>query len=379
LNDGETYQNDPSVELTKKGLDDEMVDLLKTAILMNSDVTLQAEDPRVVSINADHPAYYFQPVGSSIEKGMINFLADKNIHATLSEYREKNKIKMSRSFDQDVKNMIVIIQDKEDPDNYTMIVKGAPESILSHNCSNVDDIEGTMESILTEQCDKGLKCISYAMAKIDKASLDADLEEGENEDDQLEKHEELIKKYYDEANFEYLATFGLKDEIALESVRRPISMLRFGKYADDKKAQEQIESDQRKEIEAAKKAKVDKSKEDRPEDRDMAERPIHNYVKIRIVTGDHMRTAQAVALEAGIMSQLDFDDGGDDVYPLMKEGQEFEDEVLANGLLYDRTSGEIRVSSDKAEKDKFKQYASKIAKRLKILSRCTPFQKTLFV
>ena len=35
---------------------------------------------------------------------------------------------------------------------------------------------------------------------------------------------------------------------------------------------------------------------------ELASRELQSYVKIRIVTGDHMRTAQAVAKESGILS-----------------------------------------------------------------------------
>ena len=63
------------------------------------------------------------------------------------------------------------------------------------------------------------------------------LAEGDDEDDQLEKNEAVINNLYNNTPLEYLATFGLKDEVAIESVRRPISMLRFGKYSANEKEQ----------------------------------------------------------------------------------------------------------------------------------------------
>jgi magnesium-transporting ATPase (P-type) len=84
-NDQTTHVNNMTVDLAEReGMSEDTAQKLTLAILANTDVTLQAEDPRVVKIDNDHPNYYFQPVGSAIEKGMINFLADKNIHERLS-------------------------------------------------------------------------------------------------------------------------------------------------------------------------------------------------------------------------------------------------------------------------------------------------------
>jgi hypothetical protein len=71
------------------------------------------------------------------------------------------------------------------------------------------------------------------------------LAEGDDEDDQLEKNEAVINNLYSSTPLEYLATFGLKDEVSIESVRRPISMLRFGKYSANPEDQLFIEKDHR--------------------------------------------------------------------------------------------------------------------------------------
>jgi magnesium-transporting ATPase (P-type) len=66
--------------------------------------------------------------------------------------------------------MVVIIATPDDDEFYTMVVKGAPEEILKAEYEFVgDDAETLLETIFTEQCDSGLKCISYASGKIEKA------------------------------------------------------------------------------------------------------------------------------------------------------------------------------------------------------------------
>ena len=134
--------------------------------------------------------------------------------------------------------MVVVIATPDDDDYYTMVVKGAPEEILKAEYEFVgDEAENLLSTVFSEQCDLGLKCISYASGKIEKATVDGMLAEGDDEDDQLEKNEAVINNLYSSTPLEYLATFGLKDEVAIESVRRPISMLRFGKYSANEKEQ----------------------------------------------------------------------------------------------------------------------------------------------
>lgn len=101
-----------------------MKDLLKEAIVSNTDVRIEAVD------DGDVPRY--EPKGQPLEVGMIQFLIDneedvQNIFINRNRYTPKI---VQLPFDQALKRKIVVRQINGNPEYVRVYVKGAPELIV---------------------------------------------------------------------------------------------------------------------------------------------------------------------------------------------------------------------------------------------------------
>jgi magnesium-transporting ATPase (P-type) len=114
------------------------VQSIRRAILLNNDVSMQAEDPREGGHfeNIDGVErivnYSYEPKGNSIEVGMVKMLdvnPESDISQQLGEMKNKYPLQMIQPFDQALKTMITIHMDTEN-EQILITMKGAPENVL---------------------------------------------------------------------------------------------------------------------------------------------------------------------------------------------------------------------------------------------------------
>lgn len=271
---------------------------IKRAILLNNDVSMQAEDPRTGGQREEDNSinYYFQPKGSPIEVGMVRFVdTDPNmdINDTIRELKQKYPIHMLQPFDQEEKTMMTINYSGND-NEYLITLKGAPEYVVSRCVKSFNGDDGEvvdideevqadlLQRISDQQASTGQKVISYAQATMDgdmfgliKEKFGNSLEAGEAI---LAKINKKRSEEEDEdglfVDFEYLGTFGLEDEIVGDNedgdkkgVLSSIMQLRYGQDTQVELPKEEMKK----------------------------------YCKVRIITGDHPETAKAIAKRSGVL------------------------------------------------------------------------------
>ena len=168
----------------------------------------------------------------------------------------------------------------------------------------------------------GLKCISYAFKEIQMSDLEqlTSTYDVESEEFRNELENDLI----------YLATFGMDDPLRPD-IEESIQFIRHGSA-------------------------------------DAAESSGGNQVNIRMVTGDHIDTAKAVALRTGLVKQEELQLKG-----IAMSGDEFRDAIRGYNKIWDPTNQEFRVEF--MEQKRFDE----VKKRLKIIARCTSEDKFVLV
>ena len=168
----------------------------------------------------------------------------------------------------------------------------------------------------------GLKCISYAFKEIQMSDLEqlTSTYDVESEEFRNELENDLI----------YLATFGMDDPLRPD-IEESIQFIRHGSA-------------------------------------DAAESSGGNQVNIRMVTGDHIDTAKAVALRTGLVKQEELQLKG-----IAMSGDEFRDAIGGYNKIWDPTNQEFRVEF--MEQKRFDE----VKKRLKIIARCTSEDKFVLV
>lgn len=144
LNESDCFKN---AELERK---EEMVE----CILMNSDVTFQAEEP---AEGDKDPEYTYKPRGPAIEVAAMNFLngcdPEHDVHEMLDNLRTEKVRLFTFPFDQSLKRKMTVYALSHE--EARVVVKGSPESI--------GEISGEdLSQIATEMAQTGLKLISYA-------------------------------------------------------------------------------------------------------------------------------------------------------------------------------------------------------------------------
>lgn len=174
----ESFQN-----WVEAAIPEDQQDLVKTAILLNNDVSMQAEDPRNGGIKLDNKVinYSFVPRGSDLEVGLVSFLdhdEENDINQQIKDTKKNWRLYLTQPFDQTLKTMIVICEDTSEgaePGNYLMIIKGAPETVIEKcsGCANEADFDGDVATGAVEQMAQyGLKVITYAQKSITQDQID---------------------------------------------------------------------------------------------------------------------------------------------------------------------------------------------------------------
>lgn len=261
-----------------------LYDTISESILMNSEVFMQAEDPKDThySVKDTDLEFRYVPKGPAVEIGMINMLSgtksDADVREMLNSLRATKLRLFQLPFDQKFKRKLVVYKLNEE--EARVVVKGAPEQLvelcsnrMSENGEEIefgDEDKDTVLNLIIKDgmATSGLKPLTYATKKVllsDVDEIKKRMQKGIDLDDSEDIRQQL------EADLIYLGTFGLKDEISHDQVVRPIKLLRYGKE-DVATASYQRE-----------------------------------YVKVRMFTGDHPATAFAVAQETGIISEADLE------------------------------------------------------------------------
>mmetsp|Transcript_14890 Transcript_14890/g.25363 ORF Transcript_14890/g.25363 Transcript_14890/m.25363 type:complete len:791 (+) Transcript_14890:874-3246(+) len=308
---------------TKLSIQQELKDVLKEAVFSNTDVRIETNDAECK----------YEPKGQALEVGMIQFLMDNEEDVqSLFIARNKSAPKIVQlPFDQEKKRKVVV---RRVPDNEELVriyVKGAPEFVLPL-CSQTlspqvqpvelseDEVVGLLSEIVTaKMASEGLKVLSYAFKEIRLEDLDQLMQSYNTEG--AEFREQL------EADLIYLGTFAMEDQIR-SNVKESIKLIKYGSTEAQGK----------------------------------------NQVNVRIITGDHIETAKATAIELGIITHEEANLNG---YAIT--GEQFREALGPYTKITDKVSGEVQVQF--AEKKRFDEFKQK----LRIIARCTSEDKFLLV
>lgn len=210
---------------------------------------------------------------------MIQFLMDneEDIQSKLIARNQFSPKIVQLPFCQTLKRKVVVRRVQDRPELVRIYVKGAPEYVIAlcsqTLSSNVqpspfqenDQLTVLQHIVSTNMASQGLKCLSYAFKEIRIEDLDQLMTSYDLESDDFrnELENDLI----------YLGTFGMDDPLR-PNIGEAIQYIRYGQLET---AGEQAEG---------------------------------NQVNIRMVTGDHIETAKAIAVLTGIVKPEELQNNG---------------------------------------------------------------------
>lgn len=212
-------------------------------------------------------------------------------------------------FDQSLKRKVIVRKHISDEAMVRVYVQGAPEYVLKLCSSSVAGELGGDEKAAIEETvgnmakrdenfEGGLKVFSYAFKDMEAEVLDEQLANLARI--QIPAEDSAIFREEIEKDLTYLGTFGLDDPINAD-VRKSVEYITYGH--PDLKDKQQANGNK-------------------------------NSVNIRMVSGDHIETAKAVAYAAGI---LDENEGDIDESSAIMLGEDFRASIGAYTEKYDAT------------------------------------------
>ena len=323
-NDRENY---PDFFNTRLEIQNELKDIIKEAIISNTDVRIETNDAECK----------YEPKGQALEVGLIQFLMDneediQNIFVQRNKYAPKM---VQLPFDQNLKRKVVVRSVHGNPDLVRIYVKGAPEYViplcnqtLSSQVQPTEFNENDQMTILTQivsndMAQNRLKVLSFAFKEIPSADY-------EQLKISLNPESEEFRQVLEE-DLIYVATFGLDDPLR-QDIDQSIQYIRYGHLETASDATE------------------------------------NNQVNIRMVTGDHIETAKSVALDVGIIKPEELQLEG-----IAMTGEQFRDAVGGYSKIWDNIHHEFRVHFEEPRR------FDEVKKRLKIIARTTCEDKFLLV
>lgn len=264
-------------------LSSETLERIHDSILYNTDARVEMD------------ATTYVPVGSGTEAALLRFLQDAGVPVHLLIQRKLGRIRGISPFSPESKRSVVALQSPSHPDKVVVYVKGAPEVVLGLS-TQIVGAGGAVNQLTPEDRNeqttavaamaaRPLRVLGFAYAEMD---VDTWNSQYENQGTATEKTlEDALAS--GKLGLTYLATFGLRDplrDVVASCVR----------HARDE-----------------------------------------GHINVRLVSGDHLETAKAVAERAGIllpeeannhyafMSAEDFRAAvGDLVTSTDEDGQEYE-------------------------------------------------------
>jgi Ca2+ transporting ATPase len=289
-------------------------ELLKEGVLFNCSARVEKSDTGV-----------FEAKGNCTEVGLINFLMFAGVHAADELKKKDDRILEVIPFNSARKRACTVVRHPADDNKVRVFLKGAPEIVLDY-CSSYFDKNGNVIPMNADQ-KKELMTNVVANNFAKKA------------------FRTLLISYRDYSYDEYLQVKGQNNGFATEKDREALEnqMTVIGIYALMDPLREEI-------VESAIKCRK-------------------AGINIRMVTGDNMDTAKAIALNAGILTEEE----AQHEYSVM-DGKTFRE--ICGGLrkLEDpNDTGKLReeIGNKKVFRD--------VEKRLKVLARSTPEDKYMLV
>mgnify|MGYP002630932724 CR=1 FL=1 len=229
-------------------LSSETLERIHDSILYNTEARVEMD------------ATTYVPVGSGTEVALLRFLQDAGVPVHLLIQRKLGRIRGTSPFSPETKRSVVALQSPSHPDKVVVYVKGAPEVVLglsthivgAGGAVSVLGAEDRNEQTTTvaAMAARPLRVLGFAYAEMD---VDTWNSQYENQGTATEKTlEEALAS--GKLGLTYLATFGLRDPLR-DVVASAVSH-----------------------------ARVDAK------------------ITVRLVSGDHLETAKAVAERAGILT-----------------------------------------------------------------------------
>lgn len=305
----------------------ELKDLLKEAIISNTDVRIEVDD--------NH--YQYLAKGQATEVGMIDFLMENGesvYDIFINRNRDCAKL-IQLPFDQVLKRKTVVRNVANNGASVRIYVKGAPEMVIPMCNSTLNDNiltepfgqeeqDRTLRLVAEQIAGVGHKPITYAFKEIEKDKLTEIMQRYSNREEEDEYRHEF------ETGLFYLGTFGLEDPVRPE-IENPVSLIKYGH--------------------------TDPGLDSAPQ------------VNVRMITGDHLETAKAIAVRAGIVSPNELT--GSDMCAMT--GEEFRRAIGPYQRYWDDETQQEKIAFENLEQFKT------IKKRVKIIARATPEDKFILI
>lgn len=202
----------------------------------------------------------YVPVGSGTEAALLRFLQDAGVPVHLLIQRKLGRIRGTSPFSPESKRSVVALQSPSHPDKVVVYVKGAPEVVLGLS-THIVGAGGAVSVLSAEERSEALETVAVMAARplrvlgFAYAEMDVD-----TWNSQYENQGTATEKTLEEAlasgklGLTYLATFGLRDPLR-DVVASAVSHAR-----------------------------------------------VDAQITVRLVSGDHLETAKAVAERAGILT-----------------------------------------------------------------------------
>jgi len=285
---------------------------IKECVLYNCDARIEMD------------ATQYVPVGNGTEVGLLKFLQNADIPVHLLIQRKLGRIRMISPFSSETKRSIVALDCPDRPGRVCVYLKGAPEIIIN-NCGalmagdrRTADLDGTEQSNILHKVSamacEPLRVIGLAYMEMDENDWISQYEQQRNPAYNLQA-------YLDQGTrmFTWIGAFGLKDPLR-PNVKKCVN------YAREQ-----------------------------------------GHLNITLVSGDHIETAKAVALKAGILKP---EEAGR-VYAVMT-GEAFRTHV---GKLTEQVGDNGTVEQVLENQHGF----AEIADQIRVLARATPQDRLILV
>jgi Ca2+ transporting ATPase len=253
------YAQSRLIRITRKNtlfnceLFDNMIQLLIESILFNSDARIEMDDKA-----------FYVPVGNGTDVGMIKFLQDAEVAVHDIIKKKFSRIESIIPLSPDRKRQLVAVRHPDMDDIIRVYVKGAPEKIID-KCTKTYAVDGTRAHLDNDQLNyikndiisqqftsKGYRAIMFAYK-------DLNIDEFEKLKRQCNNFQTEQDREALENNLCFVAAFALQDELR-DKVHRAIQFAQRGQ------------------------------------------------ITVRMVSGDHIETAKAFAIKAGIISEAEAND-----------------------------------------------------------------------
>lgn len=311
--EGRLVKNTRKNTLLNCELGAETLERIKDGILYNCEARIEMD------------ATTYVPVGNGTEVALLRFLQDAEVPVHLLIQRKLGRIRAISPFSPERKRSVVALECPDRPERVAVYVKGAPEVILelcthTHQADDSiaplgDEEKQTLTEVVSRMASQPLRTMAFAYVEMD---LQAWTSEYEDRGGSAEKNlEDALSSRA--LGLTFVGAFGLRDPLRAKVQ----SCVNYAEKGD---------------------------------------------LRVRLVSGDHVETAKAVALKAGILRP---EEAGR-LYAVM-QAEDFRATVGELRRSRDEATGEVTVEIENAEA--FRE----VADGLRVLARATAADKLLLV